>query len=664
MEYENLNLKEAFDKLESSNGGLTGEETEKRLEKYGPNELEEKKKVTHAKILLRQFANFIVYVLLAAAVISFIIGESLNFWVISSIIGFVIVLGFIQEYKAEKAMEALKKIVQPTTKVLRGGIIREIPTREVVPGDILLLETGDRIPADGKTFEVIGLKVDEAALTGESIAVEKTEYDLLFAGTQVVHGRSKALVIATGMQTKLGKIAGMIQEVEEKTPLQIKISQLAKSLAIIALIACTLTFVLGLLTGAPLAGILMVALALAVAAVPEGLPLTLTLTLAHGMHRMAGHNAIVRKMVGVETLGSTTVICTDKTGTITKNEMTVEKIFVGDVVFDVTGSGYEPQGEFLVNDKKADVTKEKNLIFLLKAAALCNNSTLVEKEGKWQVIGDPTEASLIVAAAKANLWKHDLEKYSPRIEEIIFTSERKLMTTLHKRDKEKIASTKGAPEIVLKICRFIEKNGKIEELNQDEIIKILEMNRDFTSSAFRVLGIAYKKVSGPLTPEDIEKDMIFLGLVAMIDPPRGEVKGAVATCKRAGIKVVMITGDNKETAKAIGEKVGLFDRQENEEPRRRGRDVIITGRDLDALDDKELESIIEDIVIYARTMPEHAGTKIEDCQGIEGKRPCRCYDGGRCKRCPCAEKSRYRHSNGYQRNRCGKRIECYGITRR
>ena len=606
MERENLNAE-----LKSSKNGLTEEEVKKRLEKYGFNELKEKRKITPFKVLLRQFANFIVWVLLAAAVISLFIGEILNFWVISSIIGFVVFLGFVQEYKAEKAMEALKKIVQPTTKVLRGGKVREILTKEVVPGDILLLGTGDKIPADAKIFEKIGLKVDEAALTGESAAVEKSESDLIFAGTQIVHGKCKATVIATGMQTKLGKIAGMIQTVEEKTPLQIKISQLAKNLAIIALVACTLTFVLGLLKGAPIAGILIIALALAVAAVPEGLPLALTLTLAYGMHHMAKHNAIIRKMLGIEALGSTTVICTDKTGTITKNELAVKKIFSADKIFDVSGVGYEPKGEFFVNGKKIDVSKEKNLTLLLKVGTLCNDAVLEEREGEWQVIGDPTEASLVVAAAKANLWKDDLEKYCPRIEEIIFTSERKLMTTVQERGKEKTAFTKGAPEIVLNKCKFIEAGGKIEKLSEDEIEKILKVNDDFASSAFRVLGIAYKKVPGQLTLENVEKDLIFLGLVAMMDSPREEVKEAIATCKKAGIKVVMITGDNKETARAIAKKVGLFDDGEtkkfdnlSEKLSRIVTDEIITGSELDELDEGEFESIVEDIVIYARIMPE------------------------------------------------------------
>ena len=326
--FAEIKVKEVLKQLESSSTGLTEEKAENRLEKYGFNELKEKKKVTPAKILLRQLGNFMVWVLFAAACTSYLIGETLSFWATLFIIIFIIVAGFVQEFKAEKAMDALKKMVKQTTKVIRNNKMKEILTRELVPGDVLLLETGDKIPADAKILKVIGLRADESALTGESHTVEKTVEDIVFAGTSIVHGKCKAVVFATGMQTKIGEIAGMIQEEEEKTPLQIKITRLAKTIAMIALGVCALIFLLGILRGAPVAAMLVVALALAVAAVPEGLPLTLTVTLSLGMHRMAKYNAVIRRMLAVETLGSTTVICTDKTGTLTKNEMTVEKIFV------------------------------------------------------------------------------------------------------------------------------------------------------------------------------------------------------------------------------------------------------------------------------------------------------------------------------------------------
>ncbi|XRP96799.1 cation-translocating P-type ATPase [Methanocaldococcus sp. 16A] len=587
--------------------GLSNLEVEERIKKYGYNELKEKKKVTWVKILLRQFSNILVWILFVAAIISFFIGEILNFWVIIFLLFFIIFLGFIQEYKAESAMEALKKIVQPTTRVIREGKIRKILSREVVPGDLLILEMGDKIPADAEVIEAINLKVDESILTGESKAIEKKNGDLIFAGTQIVHGKCKAVVVATGMNTKLGKIARMIQDIEEKTPLQEKITKLGKILALIALIACVIIFIFGVVKGIPILEILVVALALAVAAVPEGLPLALTLTLSFGMNRMAKQNAIIRKLLAVETLGSVTIICADKTGTITKNEMTVEKIFVDDKIFDVTGIGYEPKGRFFYNGIEVDINKEENLILLLKAVALCNNSVLEEKEGKWGIIGDPTEGALIVAATKADLWKEDLEKEYPRVGEIIFTSERKMMTTIHKKDGKFLIFSKGAPEIILKKCKFIKKKDKIKEFSDDEKTKILKINKDFASSAFRVLGVAYKETS-KITPKNIEENLVFLGLIAMIDPPREGVKEAIEACKRGHIKVIMVTGDNEETAKAVAKKIGLFEENKktinNKKLKKFLEKGVITGSELNRLRDEELGSIVEDIIVYARVVPE------------------------------------------------------------
>jgi len=587
---------EVVKELGSSSGGLDTAEARRRLGQYGHNELKEKKKITSLKILLRQFSNLMIWILFAAACTSYLIGEALNFWAISFIIAFIIAMGFVQEFKAEKAMGALKKIVKPTTKVVRNNKVREILTKEVVPGDILLLETGDKIPADAKILEVIGLKIDEAALTGESRAVEKSREDMIFAGTNIVHGKCKAVVVATGMETKIGEIAEMIQEKEEETPLQIKITRLAKTLAIIALVVCGFIFALGALGGAPLAAMLVVALALAVAAVPEGLPLTLTVTLSLGMHKMAKHNAVIRRMLAVETLGSTTVICTDKTGTLTKNEMTVEKLFVNDAVIDVSGVGYNPKGEFFVNNEKIDPKSDKTMALMLRTGTLCNNAFLEKTGNKWEVIGDPTEVALVVLAAKGDEWKDNLEEKNKRIEEVIFTSERKIMSCVYETEKEKTVFAKGAPETILEKCAFIQKHGKRERLSKTEVEKILRTNERFAGNALRVLGLACKKISSPLTPENIEKDLVFLGLAAMIDPPREEVKQAIETCKNAGIKTVMITGDNQHTAKAVAKEIGLL----NEDDQR-----IVTGKELDELKDKEFEKIIEQVVIYARTHPKH-----------------------------------------------------------
>ncbi|SDF47927.1 Ca2+-transporting ATPase [Methanolobus vulcani] len=610
MGQENDISEELFAEMKSSRDGLSEQEAQERLAIYGKNELTEKKKTTALKVLAGQFVNLIVWVLAAAAVISLAIGETIDFWVIMFTIAVVIILGFIQEYRAEKAMEALKSIVQPETTVLRDKRLLKILTVNVVPGDILILETGDKVPADAFVLEAVALKIDESALTGESVPVGKTENNTIFAGTQLVHGKCKALVTAIGMETKIGQIASLIQTRDEHTPLQVKITKLSLTLAFLAVLASAITFAIGIYIGAPFGDMLLISLALAVAAVPEGLPLTLTITLAYGMKKMAGHNAIIRKMLAVETLGSTTIICTDKTGTLTRNEMTVEKLFVSETEIDVTGSGYIPKGEFLKRGNNIDVKKDNTTLNLLRGITLCNNSAIEKKGEKWEVIGDPTEIALTVAAAKVDLWKDELETDYETTEEIVFTSERKIMTTIHKTDSGFFSFTKGAPEFVLPQCSFIEKNGERVPLTQKDRKIILDKNLEFASSAYRVLAAACKEESAGADTDEFEKDMIFLGLVAMIDPPREEAKEAVAMCRKAGIKVIMITGDNQETAKAIGRNIGLFDDKngcgvyEDEKLLRIAEDCAVTGDELEELNDEEFDIIVENINVYARTMPE------------------------------------------------------------
>ncbi|WP_319508710.1 cation-transporting P-type ATPase [uncultured Methanolobus sp.] len=605
-----VGIEEIFTDLESSEKGLSNQEALERIEKYGKNELEEKERTTALKVFAAQFVNLIVWVLMAAAVISLMIDETIDFWVIMFTIAVVIVLGFIQEYRAEKAMEALKSIVQPETTVFRDQKLRKILTTEIVPGDVLVLETGDKVPADAVLFDTVALRLDESALTGESVPVGKTGNENIFAGTQLVHGKCKALVTATGMQTQIGNIASLIQTKSEDTPLQVKITKLSLTLAILAILASAITFAIGIAIGAPFADMLLISLALAVAAVPEGLPLTLTITLAYGMKKMAGHNAIIRKMLAVETLGSTTVICTDKTGTLTKNEMTVEKIFVSGTALELTGAGYVPKGDFQKRGDRVDVTEEETSIKLLKAIALCNNSAIEKRQDKWEVVGDPTEIALTVAAAKADLWKDELEKDYSMVEEIVFTSERKIMTTIHSTGSGTISFTKGAPEFVLPECTHIEKNGELYTITQQDRKAILEKNLEFASSAYRVLAVACKEMPGHALDGNFEKEMTFLGLVAMIDPPREEVKTAVEMCRNAGIQVIMITGDNQETAKAIGRSIGLFaDKQgcgvyEDEKLQRIAADCAVTGDELNELSDEEFSIIVENINVYARTMPE------------------------------------------------------------
>ncbi|WP_406660094.1 cation-transporting P-type ATPase [Methanolobus sp. ZRKC3] len=607
---EHIDSENLFAKFTSSQLGLTEEEARNRLKQYGANELEEKEKITPLKVFARQFINFIVWVLMAAAIISLFIDEIVDFWVITFTIAVVIVLGFVQEYRAEKAMEALKNIVQPETMVLRNSKLKKILTKDIVPGDILVLEMGDKIPADARLFDTIALRVDESPLTGESVPVGKKLEDSIFTGTQVVHGKGKAIVYATGMDTKLGQIAGLIQTKKENTPLQQKISKLSFNLAILALLASAITFAIGIAIGAPFGEMLLIALALAVAAVPEGLPLTLTITLAYGMRKMAGHNAIIRKMLAVETLGSTTVICTDKTGTLTKNEMTAENIFVSGNTFEITGSGYSPKGDFLKNGDSVSIGNDSTFLKLLKAIALCNNSSIEKTGEKWEVVGDPTEIALTVAAAKADLWKDDLDDDHQLMEEIIFTSERKLMTTVHDTEDGIISFTKGAPEYVLKRSASIEIDGQVRDITDDDRKNIVGKNLEFTTAAYRVLGVAYKENFDDESKRNPEKDMVFLGLIAMIDPPREEVKSAIQMCHKAGIKLIMITGDNQETAKAIGRNIGLFDDKDgcgiftDDKIKRIIADCAVTGEELEQLSDEELDAVIENVSIYARAMPE------------------------------------------------------------
>ncbi|WP_321429560.1 cation-transporting P-type ATPase [uncultured Methanolobus sp.] len=610
MGQENVVSEGLFAEMESSPDGLSEQEAQERLASYGKNELTEHEKTTALKVFAGQFVNLIVWVLMAAGVISLVIGETIDFWVIMFTIAVVIILGFIQEYRAEKAMEALKSIVQPETTVIRDKRLRKILTVNVVPGDILVLETGDKVPADALIFETVALKIDESALTGESVPVGKVENESTFAGTQIVHGKCKALVTATGMSTKIGQIASLIQTKDEDTPLQVKITKLSLTLAFLAVLASGITFAIGLYIGAPFTDMLLISLALAVAAVPEGLPLTLTITLAYGMKKMAGHNAIIRKMLAVETLGSTTIICTDKTGTLTRNEMTVEKLFASETELEVTGSGYVPKGEFLKRGNNVNVKNDVTLLNLLRGITLCNNSAIEKKDDKWEVVGDPTEIALTVAAAKADLWKDELDKDYEMAEEIVFTSERKIMTTIHKTGIGYTSFTKGAPEFVLPECSVIEKNGERFPLTEKDREIILDKNLEFASSAYRVLAVACKEESAGDETDGFEKNMIFLGLVAMIDPPREEAREAVAMCRKAGIKVIMITGDNQETAKAIGRNIGLFDDKkgcgiyEDEKLLRIAEDCAVTGDELEELNDEEFDIIAENINVYARTMPE------------------------------------------------------------
>ena len=586
----------------TSTNGLSDSEAKKRLEKYGPNEIKEGKKLSPIEIFLSQFKSFIVYILIAAVVISVIVpfyekgAQSLEIMDFADAIAIFVILilnalmGFLQEYRAEKAIEALKKLTSLHALVIRNSREMEINAANVVPGDIMLLEVGHKLPADGRIVMLHGLQTQESSLTGESTPVQKTidaikdnkmladRTNMAFAGTVVTKGRASAVITHTGMNTEIGKIARQIQEAGAKTtPLQEKLATLGHRLGILTIIICIAVVLGGVLKGGDLLEWLIIGVSLAVAAIPEGLPAVVTISLALGVQRMVKRNALIRKLPSVETLGSTTVICTDKTGTLTKNEMTVRNVFVNNKVIEVTGTGYEAEGHFLKGGKSY---KSMELEMLLKTGALCNDSNIAGKK----VIGDPTEACLLVSAKKAGFKVHDLRKKHKRKGEIAFTSERKKMSAHYKLDGKEYVFSKGAPEIVLAKCTKILENGRARKLTKKDEKKVLEQNKEFASNALRVLGFAYKE-----SKKLDEKNLVFAGLQAMMDPPREEAKIAVKKCADAGIRVIMITGDYEVTAKAIAEELGIHGES-------------MGGEQLKRIPD--LSHIIDKISIFARVNPE------------------------------------------------------------
>ncbi len=618
--YHAMDVEEVMRTLKTSREGLSSEESERRLDEFGYNELVERERVTPLEIFLNQFKDIFVIMLLIATAISFLIGEIIDASTIAVIVTLNSVVGFVQEYRSEKAMEAMKKLTAPKARVLRDGEEKIIPARGIVPGDIAMLEEGDRIPADGRLLEVVELKTNEAVLTGESTPVGKTteavdkksavadRKNSVFMATHTIYGRGKTVITSTGMQTEFGKIAEMVQAVkEEETPLKHKLERFAKKLGIIIVAVCAVIFVMELYEifilqvhaeAEAVKNIITAfetSVALAVSAVPEGLPAVVTVSLALGARELSKRNAIIRRLSSAETLGATTIICSDKTGTLTKAEMTVRKIYVNGDIVDVTGVGYESKGEFLLNGKPIDPKEDGNLNLLLRISTLCTNA---QYDGK-SIIGDTTEGALIVAAAKAGKTKKDLEAAYPRVHEVPFTSERKRMTTVHRSPiGEFYAYVKGAPETILERCDYVLDNGEEEKLSKKEHHSILKINEEMASGALRVLGMAYKKlpndVSENFAEENVEMGLVFVGLMGMIDPPREEAKEANQMCQNAGIKTVMITGDHKLTAVAIAKELGML-----------RSNIVLTGAELDQMPNKEFEKIVENVTVYARVSPEH-----------------------------------------------------------
>ncbi|HZJ99988.1 MAG TPA: calcium-translocating P-type ATPase, SERCA-type [Tissierellaceae bacterium] len=594
--------------------GLSEEQASAKLEKYGHNELKEEKQKSFWKKLLEQFSDFLVIILIVAAIVSAAVGEGKDAIVIIAIVIVNAFLGLYQEGKAEKALESLKKMSSPNAKVRRGDKVLEIPSADLVPGDMVLLDAGDIVPADLRIMESSNLKIEEASLTGESLPVEKNSksrfdedvplgdrVNMAYMSTAVTYGRGQGLVVGTGHDTEIGKIATMIQTFEDDlTPLQKQLNQLGKFLGIGTIIICIAVFGIGMLQGREVLEMFMVAVSLAVAAIPEGLPAIVTIVLALGMNKMVKRNAIVKKLLAVETLGSTTVICSDKTGTLTQNEMTVTKIFTDNKIIDITGGGYDPTGEFIHEGESVETSDIGDLETIMSIAVLANDSELSQEDGTYKIIGDPTEGSLVTLAGKSEINKKEINKKYPRISEIPFDSERKMMTTFHENyiPDRVVSFTKGAPDVIINRCSKISMNEKVLEFTEDRKREVLDINSTFSKEALRVLAFSYKEydeLPDNINPENNEVDMTFVGLVGMIDPARVEAKDAIEKCKNAGIKTVMITGDYKETAFAIAKELGMAE----------SIDQAMTGDELEKYTEKEMQQVVKDVKVYARVSPEH-----------------------------------------------------------
>jgi Ca2+-transporting ATPase len=655
QEWHALEAKEVLDHLKVQDNGLTSEEAKKRLEHYGPNQLEEAPRPTFLQMLWEQLNNFVVILLIIASTISALLGEYIEASAIMAIVVLNAILGIVQERRAEEALAALKKLAAPDAQVVRNGSRQSIPAYELVPGDLVFLEAGNYVPADLRLLEAVNLRVEEASLTGESLPVQKNAAKVLeknvplgdrkntaFMGTLVSYGRGRGVVTSTGMHTQLGLIATMLQNVEvEVTPLQRRLDQLGKSLSVAALFLVAIVFIVALINStninllftnpvtyfseyvADITEVFIIAISLAIAAVPEGLPAVVTISLALGMREMVKRHALIRKLSSVETLGSATIICSDKTGTLTQNEMTVTRLWVDGQFITVTGTGYVPKGDFLVDGKKVAISEYPAAQTALWLGLLNNDSSLEttgeeDSQKTYRIVGDPTEGSLLVAAAKAGATYVDIKEAYPRENEVPFDSERKRMITVHDvatpraedpspftdeqhKDWDVIA-VKGAPDVVLELCTlYQDMDDTPRPLGTEAREWILAANDEMTKDALRVLGLAYRVVKDvPDDPEqvkaeELEKDLVFVGLIGMIDPARSEVRPALEKAREAGIRTVMITGDYPNTARAIAETIGLL---------QHGRNVM-TGAQLDATSDKELKKVIEDTAVFARVSPEH-----------------------------------------------------------
>jgi Ca2+-transporting ATPase len=631
-----LSADEAFQALESSHRGLTESEVQRRLEQYGPNEIESGEKESKWILFLKQLRNPLVFVLIAAAIISLSVGKTADAIVIGVVILVNSLIGFIQEARAEDALAALMAQAAPEAEVLRDceetGRCTELTVKasQIVPGDIILLEAGAKIPADARLFEAANLRVDESMLTGESVAVTKRvdtlsgelvtaeRRNLVYGGTAVSQGRAKAVVFATGMRTEIGKIAHLIAETDKvESPLHQQVARLSRVIGILAASVSMLTIALGLARGFPFQEMFLFALAMAVSAIPEGLPAVLSITLAVGVNRMAKRNSIIRRLEAVDTLGATTAICTDKTGTLTTNEMTVRQLFTLNELLEVTGPGREPTGDFREEARPVDIATCDSAALALRIGVLSSDAHLTRHDtdngSRWELRGDPTEGALVVAAAKAHLHKEALEDDEPRIDEVPFSSATKFMATFHSHGShpDQVAVyVKGAPEVVLGMSRRVQVGGQAQEITEEWQEQVMLRNETMAGEALRVLGLAYCMIS----PDELDAvkdalehgraDLTFVGLVGMIDPPRPEVTQSVAECQRAGIRVVMATGDHLLTGQVIARQIGIM----------REGDRAISGQELEGMSDEDLDAVIAETSVFARVSPEHKHRIVESLQ--------------------------------------------------
>ncbi|MFQ5407720.1 MAG: cation-translocating P-type ATPase, partial [Anaerolineales bacterium] len=616
--------------------GLTEDEARRRLQHYGPNELREEPPTPFWKLVVDQFNNFVVILLIAASLISLLLGDVVEAAAIMAIVVLNAVFGIVQESRAERALAALKKLAAPDAHVLRDGRRLTVPSGEIVPGDVVLLEAGNFVPADLRLIDSVNLRVDEATLTGESAPVEKEAGRLLgeaaalgdrinsaFMSTTVTFGRGLGIVIGTGMSTEIGRIAEMLQAVEvEETPLQRRLERLGRTLGYAALVVVAVVFLIGLLRGADALEMFIVAVSLAIAAVPEGLPAVVTISLALGMREMIKRHALIRRLASVETLGSASVICSDKTGTLTQNEMTVVRMWIDGAYFDVTGDGYSPSGAVLRAADETPATADPVVQNALRVALLANDAVLEtdpteDSRTGFRMVGGPTEGALVVTAAKAGLWREAVEQDFPRVAENPFDSARKMMSTLHTigapapgldETSGVLACVKGAPDVVLNHCAHIQRqDGSVESLDAAARDAILKANTAMSGRALRVLGVSYRilpEAPTEVSPATVETELVFVGLLGMIDPARPEAAAAIQTARKAGIRTVMITGDHPETAEAIARDLGLL----------RPGGHVVTGAALNELDDEALVRLVADTDTFARVSPHHKVRLVEALQ--------------------------------------------------